>query len=115
MSQYVKALIAVKSTERRDALVALLESLNQIDAINKTGDEQTVRDVLAASCPALILADFDLFDAVRDNCGKDLIVLVVNRAEQAEAYAKGATQVFIEGTPVSELVAIIEQCLRESK
>lgn len=115
MSEYVKALIAVKSKERRDALAALLESLKQIHVIYQAGNEQATRDVLEAHSPTLVLADFEFFDGVRDRCAEVVIVLVINRAEQAQAHAKGATRVFIEGTPVNQLVATIEQSLRDTK
>lgn len=116
MSADVKALLAIKSTERCDALAALLESLNQIDVIYESGSQQATRDFLEVHRPALILIDFEFFDAVqRDNCAEVAIVLVINRTEQAQAHVNGATQVFIEGTPVNQLVSIIEQQLRDAR
>lgn len=107
----MKALIAVKSIERRDALYALLESLKRFEVIEQVDSEQGVGERLEASCPVLVLVDFHCFGLDLARWNTAIIVLAVDQAERAQAYAKGATQVFIEGTPVSQLVASIERRL----
>ena len=111
MNKPVRALIAVKSTERRDALHALLESLKRFDVIDLADSNKTAFDLLEAHCPALVLTDFQLFSAVPARYDAVVIVLVVDQAEQRQARAEGAEHVFIEGTPVSQLVATIERLL----
>lgn len=111
MNEPVTALIAVKSCERRDALQALLESIDRFDAIFQADDAQTSSDVSKAHCLALVLVDFSLFHAIHARCNPALMVLVEHRDEQERARADGATQVFIEGTPVSQLVDAIEALL----
>lgn len=102
----MKALIAVKSTERRDALYALLESLG-IDVIHQASDAETSRRTVNEQEPALILTDFNLSSAVPAANPAAIIVLVADRVEAAQARAAGATHVFIEGTPVSQIVDAI--------
>lgn len=111
MNEPVRALIAVKSTERRDALHALLESLKRFDIIDLADSKESAGELLKAPHPALVLADFQLFSAVPIHYDAVAIVLVVDQAEQAQARAGGATQVFIEGTPVSQLITTIERLL----
>lgn len=111
MDEPVRALIAVKSTERRDALHALLESLKWFDVIDLADSEHATIELFKAPCPALLLVDFQLFGIVPDYGNAVVIVLVVDQAEQAQAHAGGATQVFIEGTPVSQLITTIERLL----
>lgn len=111
MNKPVRVLIAVKSPERRDALHALLESLKRFDVIDQADNEQAIGELLKVHCPALILADFHLFSLVPAHCEARVIVLVMDQAEQAQASVEGAEQVFIEGTPASQLVATIEHQL----
>lgn len=111
MNEPVRALIAVKSTERRDALHALLESLKWFDVIDRSDGKQVTGELLKAHCPTLILTDFQLFGALPAHFDAVVIVLVVDQTEQARARAGGATQVFIEGTPVSQLITTIEHLL----
>lgn len=111
MNEPVRALIAVKSTERRDALHALLESLKRFDVIDLAESEHTAGELIEAHCPILVLTDFQLLGVLPGHCNAEVIVLVVDQAEQAQARAEGATQVFIEGTPVSQLITTIERLL----
>lgn len=115
MNETVRTLIAVKSTERRDALYALLESLKRFDVIDLADSDDVAGELLEAHCPAVVLADFQLFSVVPDHCNAEVIVLVVDQAEQAHARTEGAEHVFIEGTPVSQLVATIERLLEAAK
>ena len=115
MNEPVRTLIAVKSTERRDALYALLESLKRFDVIDLADSEQVAGELLKAGCPALVLADFQLLGVLPGHCNAEVIVLVVDQAEQAHAHVEGAEHVFIEGTPVSQLVTTIERLLATGK
>lgn len=112
MTKSVKALIAVGSNERCDALQALLESIDHIDAIYQANDAPTSLEVIKAHCFRLVLVDFSLFLAIQFRCNPAIIVLVEDRREQEHARAAGATQVFTEGSPANQLVATIESLLK---
>ncbi len=111
MNEPAKALIAIKSSERRDALQALLESIERIGTVYQANDVQTSLEMVEVHRPILVLADFEFFSAITKYHKSAMIVLVENRAEQARARAAGEAQVIIEGTPVSQLIAIIETLL----
>lgn len=111
MNKPVRALIAVKSTERRDALHALLESLKRFGVIDLADSDDVAGELIEAHCPVLVLTDYQLLGVLSGHCNAEVIVLVVDQAEQAQARVEGAEHVFIEGTPVSQLVATIERLL----
>lgn len=111
MHEPVKTLIAVRSGERRDALQALLESIDQINTIYMACDAQTAITVMAAHNLALVLTDDELLRAINASAATAVVTLVKDRGEQAHARAAGATHVFMEGTPVSQLIATIEALL----
>ena len=115
MGGRVKVLIAVKSNERRDALQALLESLAMVDAIFPANDVQTSMAVIEVHCLALALMDFSIYDGLHLRCEPARMVLAKDRQELELARSRGATRVFIEGTPVHQLVTAIEELLGVSR
>jgi DNA-binding NarL/FixJ family response regulator len=111
MNEPVKTLVAVQSTERRDALQALLESIEHINTIYGANDIQTSIEMIKTHDPTLLVADFELFRAINNHHNAVVVVLVTDRHEQERARASGAIKVFIEGTPVNQLVDAIETLL----
>lgn len=111
MNAPAKALIAIKSSERRNALQALLETIERIGAVHQANDVQTSLEVVKVHRPILVLADFEFFSAITLYPNSAMIVLVENREEQERARAAGAAHVIVEGTPVSQLIVIIESLL----
>ncbi len=111
MNEPAKVLIAIKLSERRAALQALLESIERIGAVYQANDVQTSLELVKVHHPALVLADFEFFSAISIYLTSAVVVLAENREEQERARTAGAAQVIVEGTPVSQLIAIIESLL----
>lgn len=111
MEENITALIAVKSIEMQDALQALLESVKQISTIYQDRDELTITELTTTHQLTLVLVDFDHFDAIRKHPKTMLIALVDSRKEYDYVQSKGAKWVFMKGSPVSQLVSIIDSIL----
>lgn len=111
MSKPVKALILFRSGEMRDALQALLESIERIGTIYQAQDAQTGNDILEAHHPGLLLTEFTLVHAVTAHPDVRIMVLAEDRHEQEHACTAGFTWVFIKGTPVGQLIKAIEAWL----
>lgn len=108
MNENIRAIVAVKYNEMRDALQALLESVKQISTIYQVRDELAITELTTTHQPTLVLVDFDLFSAISKHPETLLITLVDSRKEFDYVQSKGAKWVFMKGSPVSQLVSIID-------
>jgi DNA-binding NarL/FixJ family response regulator len=121
MAKPVTALVIAKIDPIGDSLLVLLQSLPQVEMVQRARSYPAARQLIKRTHPALVLLDADVRDQKLIEAIQNIrltwpqariIVLVENEAQQQAARHAGADVAFIEGIQAKKLLDATELLLQ---
>ncbi len=121
MVKPVTALVIAKIDPIGDSLLVLLQSLPQVETVQRAKSYPAARQLIKHTHPALVLLDADSHDQKLIEAVQSIrlswpqiriIVLVENEAQQQVARQAGADAAFIEGIQAKKLLDATELLLQ---